>query len=280
MTKVTTRTATALVFLTLAAPAAGQSASNKICAAATSYLAASRTPIGEEALFASGTLSPGGAWTPLLQGDTAVGTPASSVYLAYFFHAPYVYNARNTEAVGAVSIKISVLSGENTPKTGSVELYRSAIARGTNRCEPRGRTEIDDRRARINEYIDYHAKKGSSSNLESFHFQYPYAATECARTDRPDEVAATFQFPGVNRTTGDTLIARVLGEYVGQAYALNHEFSLLRSELHYYHRADSTPACVGFLVPLSGSERKASILIHDLSSNSFSSRGSWLIHRQ
>jgi hypothetical protein len=279
MTILTSRTAALLFFLILAAPAAGESASNKICAAATSYLVAKKIPIGAETLLASATID--GAWIPLPHSDTAVGAPPSAVYLAYFFYAPYVYNARSTEAVGAVSIKISVLRGENTPKTTSIALYRSAIARGTNRCEPYGRTEIDERRVRINEYIDHHAKRGNSSNLESFHFRYPYATSECARTDRPDEVAATFQFPGVNRTSGDTLIARSLGEYFGQAYALNHEFSLLRSELHYYHRADTmTPACVGFLVPLSGSEKNASILIHDLSSNFFSDRGSWLIHRQ
>src|SRR5262249_54897173 len=150
----------------------------------------------------------------------------------------------------------------NANKATSVELYRPAIERGTNRCEPRGKPAVENRRVEINQYIEYHDRTGSNDDLEDFHFRYPYNSSGCARTDRPREVAVTFQFPKVEPTTGGPGIAA----FISSAYAAHHEFSTLRSELHYYNRSNGTISCVGFRLPLGGVSRRASILLHDLSS--------------
>ncbi len=264
--------------LPFASSAWSQTQSRSICSAALTYLAtANRTP-RDEGLFVSGSLSARSAWVPLTQAGSGLAVASRTAYLAYFFSAPFV-GPSSSQAAGAMSIKVSVLRRDEAPKARSIEAYRSEIPRGSNRCEPRGRREITNRRVPINEYIDFHERRGSSSDLEDFHFRYPYGTDQCANTNRPAEVAATFQFPNVRHTTGDTVVARVFGQYFGQAYAVNHDFSQLRTELHYYRAAGSTPACVGFHVPFNGSGNRASILIHDLSSNWFSHRGSWLIHR-
>jgi hypothetical protein len=275
MVKAITSWATgAVLFVSAATPTVAQSISQQVCAATQRYLAQRGTTIGEEALLASVALSNGSPWFQLSQSNSNDVTRGGNIYLAYFFNRP------DSGPAGAVSIKISVFQEPNTNKATRIELYRPAIERGANRCEPRGRPAVENRRVWINEYIDYHSRTGSSSDLEDFHFSYPHDTNSCPRTDRPQEVAQTFQFPDVKPTTGTTLTARLIGPLIGQAYAVQHEFSTLRSELHYYRRANGMASCVGFRVPLNGVSRRASIRVHDLSSNWFSTRGAWLIHRQ
>src|SRR5262249_18717609 len=112
----------------------------------------------------------------------------NNIYLAYFF------NQAGFERSGAVSIKVSVMESSYNKAT-SVELYRPAIGRNTNRCEPTGRRAVENTRVPIKEYVDYHWRVGSSNDLEDFHFSNPYGTNDCARTDSPQEVAASFQFP-------------------------------------------------------------------------------------
>jgi hypothetical protein len=268
-----------LVFMVLNfVPAfAAQPISRAICEAVQADMAKRGGSNGasQDSLVISRSLAPDSQWTPLSQvGPNSIGADVGTVYLAY------VFNTHSFEPAGAVSVKMSVFKEATTDKTKSIELYRPAIAKGTNRCESRARRAVENLRVPINEYIDYHSRRGNSSTIEDFHISYPSGAIDCSRTDRPDEVAGTFQFPDVNPTTGDTLVARVIGSYIGQAVALNHDFSSLRSELHYYNRVNTQPSCVGFQIPLVGISKRASIRIHDLSSNWFSDRGTWLINRQ
>jgi hypothetical protein len=275
----------ALVSLVLAGAIAGsvvtgaaQPLSYRICMAAQEYLARTRTPLGEDMLLWSDSLSKYDVWGQLVRDSTnSVGRDVHTVYLAYLFRG----EGFRFEPAGAVSIKMSVIQAPGTTKTPVIELYRPAIDRGTNRCERRGRPVFENQQIRINEYIDYHDRRGSSSTLENFHFRYPFGVNGCAATDQP-EVIQTFQFPDVSPTSGDTLISRLFGS--GQAYALNHTFSKLRSELHYYQNATApTPICVGFSIPLNAVSKNASILIHDIFANSgswYSARGMWLIKRQ
>jgi hypothetical protein len=252
-----------------------QPGSEVICSAAQNFLARTHTDIQFDSLLASESLTAATQWNAQQQATPgAVSRNGHAVYFAYLF------NKRDPDAAGAVSIKVSVVATAPQDRTPSIELYRPAIAKGSNRCEPRGRTAIEGRHVRINEYIDYHSRRGSTSNIEDFHFRYPVGGTNCGRTDEPNAAAESFQFPDVNPTTGDTVASRIFGSYIGQSYALNHQYSFLKSELHYYHVGNASLACVGFEVPLAGLSNKASILIHDISSNWFSPRGSWLIQRQ
>jgi hypothetical protein len=271
----------ALLLIAFAQPTDAQPLSQLICLSAQSYFG--QNPPAAEVLLASNSISSGAQWVPASSDKSPIGQNDPAVYLAYFFSAPYgAFSGPGQEAAGAISIKVSVIKEQKAERTSSIELYRPAIPRGANRCEPSGRRAIEVRRLGINEYIDYHARRGNSSNVEDFHFQYPYAKTECARTDRPQAVSDTFQFDAVKPISNDTVAALLFGRFVGVVYALNtNDFSRLRTELHYYNRTNTTtPACVGFQIPLSNLEKTAAIVIHDLSANWYSPRGSWLIHRQ
>ncbi len=243
------------LFVSSVTPTIAQPNSQQVCAAAQQYLAQSGIAIGEEGLFASGAISPGSTWVQVSQfiPPSLAVTRGGNIYLAYFF------NRMGSEPTGAVSVKVSVYQTENTEKANRVELYRSAIERGTNRCESGGRLAFDDKRGvSVKEYVDYHWRQGSNDVLETrFHFRYPfrdqYGTNRCARTDQPAEVAATYQFPGTP-SPPNNLFARIL---VGQAYAFPESFSRLRSELHYYNRGNGTISCVGFTVPLNGVSRQA-----------------------
>jgi len=271
----------ALILTTLASSA--QPPSLQICSAAQNYFGSGNVPNGEIILMAE-ALSASAKWTPLTQlGDTPFSHTTHVVYLAYFFSAPYVTypGAEGSDPAGAISIKVSVATAQRSARTTAVELYRPGIPRGANRCESHGLPAINNRSVDVNEYIDYHDRRGNSSNIEDFHLRYPYGRTKCAYTDRPQAVAGTFQFEGVEHLPSSTIATRLFGS--GDAYANNSgkPFSRLRSELHYYNRSGATtPTCIGFEVPVNSLGTGATIRIHDLSSNSYLERGPWLIHRQ
>jgi hypothetical protein len=271
----------ALIFSSLVSSA--QPPSLEICTAAQNSLRPGDIPNGEVLLMTE-ALSSHPKWRVLApNNDTPFGQTTHLIYLAYFFSAPYVqfYGAEGSESAGAISIKVSVMTAQSAARTASIELYRPAIERGANRCESRGLPAINNRSVGINEYMDYHGRRGNSSNIEDFHFRYPYGRTRCAYTDRPQAVADTFRFEGVERVASNTIATRLFGRFLGEAYATNGQsFSRLRTELHYYARSGTTPACVGFEIPVNSLGSGATIKIHDLSSNWYSERGSWLIHRQ
>lgn len=261
-----------------------QPLSQSICAAAVNYFGAAGVPANTELLLMSEALASSSRWTPLSVGrDAPFSQGTRAVYLAYFFSAPYVtvYGANDSQNTGAISIKVAVATDPSNRGTSTIDLHRPAISRGTNRCERRGLPAIENRHVGINEYIDYHNRNGNSSNIEDFHFQYPYGTAECAYTDRPQEVAATFQFNGVKPIGSNTAVARLFGGYFGTAIAAETSgFSNLRSELHFYSRAGGAPGCIGFLAPVNTVGTAAIIQINDLSWNWYSERGSWSIHRQ
>ncbi len=135
-----------------------------------------------------------------------------------------------------------------------------------------------DRKARVNEYIDYHDPNVGtlSSTLEDFHFKYPQE-TGCARTNDRSNLAS-FQFEDVMRTEGDTFIARNFS-FTGTAFAvpafkIKHEFSTLRSELNY--RANGSATCVGLFVPF-GRSKQAAVVINEQGFGTFPASKSWLI---
>ncbi len=224
-----------------------------ICASATSYLASNQIPIRDGLLlFAEGDY-PNGNWTQKGYDPKIVVTPQSrQLFLAY-------YIARRSGSAGAVSAKISRKVERETDKTNYVDLYRPEIVAGSNSCERRGRSAME-RRVRVNQYIDYHNGDGTSSSLEDFHFRYPQESGECARTDDPSS-RADFQFDGVKRTQGDTFFARNFS-FVGTAYAIDHEFAVLKSELHYRREATPTGTCVGLAIPI-GRSSEASVVINE-----------------
>jgi hypothetical protein len=272
------------LLLISAPPTNAQPTTNAICAAARSYFSSGDAPAGTELLLMSESLVKNAQWTalPPWASDTPFSRSAGAVYFAYFFSAPYVpYFGDTSEQAGAISIKISVATDVTSDRTSTIVLYRPPIQAGTNRCERRGRPAINGRHVGINEYIDYHNRTGNSSNIEDFHFRYPYGTTNCANTDRPEDVARTFQFDGLKPAPSDTIVARLFGNYIGSSYAMNaNAFSHLQSELHYYNRTGVSSACVGFEVPVNRFGKSATIKIHDISSNWFSGRGSWSVHRQ
>jgi hypothetical protein len=229
---------------------AAQPSSQAICSMAASYFGAGGVPASTELLLMSESLSERAQWTPLAaNSDTPFSKPTHTVYLAYFFSGPYVvfFNGPGSARAGVLSVKASVSTAVGNPRTSSVELHRPAIPPGADRCEPRGLPRIEERHVSINEYIDYHKRTGNSSGIEDFHFQYPFGISECAHTDRPQDVAATFQFENVKPTPSTTVVARLFG--TGSALAADENtFSHLRSELHYYSSNGTTPMCVGFQV--------------------------------
>ena len=182
---------------------------------------------------------------------------------------------RSFPTSGAVSARVSVL-GDRKSATNYVDLYRSEIARGTNRCEPRGRPALLERRVRVNEYIDYHDPNvgGLSSTLEDFHFGYPVDPNRCVQTNDPSTVRA-FQFNDVTRTQNDTFIARTF-PIAGSAFAVTHDFSIFRSELHYRASVDTAGTCVGFVVPLAGYQQ-ANFVINEIGFGALPSPKWWLI---
>ena len=218
-------------------PSASQS-TQQICSEARQYLTENRIPAPEETLYVKKSSN---LWVPLSQLGPNPVTRGGNIAVAYFFNRPY------SAPAGAMSVKISVFHEPKvTTKAETIELYRPRIERGANRCEPRGKRAIENARLEINEYIDFHARTGSNTDIEDFHFRYPYGSDACARTERAGEVAGTFQFRDVKPTTGGSFIARNFGTLVGVAHALNHEFSNLRSELHYYNRRTAHSRASGF----------------------------------
>jgi hypothetical protein len=243
---------------------------DQICSAAAAYLAKSQMPIQDGMLLVSARGS--ATWSPAaIESRFSLPAQSSEAYLAYFM-------SRSYSATGAVSAKISleIVKAEND-KTNYVDVYRPAIDPGTNSCERRGRASIQ-RRVRVNEYMDYHDPSVGmlSSTLEDFHFKYPQDDGRCARTNNPSHINA-FQFEGVRRTQGDTFIARTFS-IVGTAFAIDHNFSVLRSELHYRANVDSAGTCVGFVVPL-GASPQASFVINEHGFGGFPSSKRWFIGR-
>lgn len=252
---------------------AAQPLTQQICASATAYLARQHTEIQDSMLLIAGDLS-GTAWSPAPplffgQSQMPMQPTYDKAYLAYFVK-------RSIPSAGAISAKISLrsLAGD---KTNGVNVYRPAIARGENRCERRGRAVVD-RTIRVNEYIDYHSPVvgGVSSTLEDFHFSYPGENDRCAQTNDQANIS-TFQFDNVERTQGDTFIARTF-PIVGTAYAIGHNFALLRSELHYRAQVGEAGTCVGFFVPLSNAQQ-VSLVIHEHGFGFPPIRKAWLISR-
>jgi hypothetical protein len=237
---------TGIVVLSLhAVPANAQTMSDKICAAVQGHLARSAALSGPTFLAAASLGSR--SWQPVSApvNGASVGAAANVdvLYVAYLRPRPF-------EEAGAISVRIAVPVGERGRPTNDVEVYRPAIARGLNRCEPRGRHEID-RTVRLNQYIDYHAEAGGRANstLEDFHFSYPLYPRSCIRTDR-GLLRRTFAFGSdVTRTQGDTVAQRYF-RFTTPAYGVTHKYARLRSELHYRPAAQLSVACIGFTVPL------------------------------
>jgi hypothetical protein len=246
---------------------AWSAAGDSICIAATAYLAQSQIPPQDGMLVVATTNSPTAPWTAATLGfPITLPSQATAAYLAYFLSRPYA-------PAGAIAARIALQVADSSEKTNYVNVYRRAINRGSNRCEPRGRATVD-RLARVNEYIDYHDPNvgALSSTLEDFHFKYPQEETACARTNDQANIRS-FQFEDVTRTEGDTFIARTF-PITGTAFAITHRFATLRSELHY--RVDGTTTCVGLFVPLARSPQ-ASVVINEQGFGTFPVRKSWLI---
>jgi hypothetical protein len=246
----------------------GARADNSICISASAFLAQNNMTAQDGTMMVATVNSPRAAWSVASGGSpVVVPSQASQVFLAYFVNRPGA-------SAGAVAARISLKTASASERTNDVQVYRRAIDRGTNRCEPRGRAMVD-RSVKINEYMDYHDRAGGgvSSTLEDFHFKYP-TDTACVKTNNQDSVSS-FQFEDVMRTEGDTFVARNLS-FVSSAFAvkINHEFSALRSELHY--QRDGSPACIGLFVPLNRSPQ-ASVVINEQGFGSFPARKSWLI---
>jgi len=266
--------------LFFAAPAGAQPPSEMICTSATRYLAVNQLPIKNGMMLTTSDYRNSASWqaaaAPTLGTLVDTNSPqikvsgeVGQIYLAYFM-------ARYFPSTGAVSAKVSVVDDAKNP-TNYVDVYRPPIARGEDRCEPRGRAQIE-RRVRVNEYIDYHdpAAGGLSSTLEDFHFSYPVDETHCRRTNDQSTVAA-FQFDGVTRTKNDSYIARIF-PIVGTAYAVTHNFAILRSELHYRANVDSAGTCIGFVVPLSR-YKQANFVVNEIGYGSMPVPEGWLISR-
>jgi len=250
-------------------PATARSLGDTICSAAASFLARERIPIQDGMVLIAGRGSP--TWSiSAIESRTTLPPQFSEAYLAYFM-------SRSYPATGAVSAKISLAIANPADKTNYVDVYRPAIEPGTNSCERRGRATID-RRVRVNQYIDYHDPNIGTLNstLEDFHFRYPRDDNRCARTNDPSAVRA-FQFEGVDRTQGDTFVARTFS-ITGTAFAIGNSFSTIRSELHYRPNVDTAGTCVGFSVPLGGSPQ-ASVVINEHGFGGFPSGKRWLIAR-
>jgi hypothetical protein len=261
-------------FATCGLPASGlaRSPSDAICESAAAYLSRSQiAPQNGSVLVAIGNYWDNG-WAPK-QYDSTITVPSTvrQVYLAYLINRPY------SPAAGAISVKISRLEVEGSnDRSNYVDLHRSEIARDTNSCAPRGRRQRDEQ-VRVNEYIDYHNGSGISSTLEGFHFQYPKEDGVCQRTDNLAS-RRDFQFDGVKPTQGDTFVARNLS-LVGTAYAVGHEFSMLRSELHYRSKAVSqTGTCIGINVPI-GRSVKTNVVVTEQGFGGFLSGQSLTINR-
>lgn len=241
---------------------------DSICAAASAFLA-QRGMAASDGLMMFATVNAANAgWTPAPVGSPVVlPSQANQAFLAYFINRPGA-------PVGAIAARISLkIASLSEKRVNYVDVYRRAIDRGTNSCEPRGLAKID-RQVKVNAYIDFHdpSAGGVNSTLEDFHFKYPREAG-CAKTnDRA--VVSSFQFEDVMRTEGDNVIARyfpVTGTALAQ-FKVNHEFSALRSELHY----PGSPACIGLFVPLHRSPQ-ASVVINEQGFGTFPTRKNWLI---
>jgi hypothetical protein len=240
---------------------------NSICIAASAFLAQNQIPIQDGMVVMAGMNSPRANWSAAPIGTRfTLPNEFTAAYLAYFLNRP------NAPA-GAISARISLEVATAVEKTNYVDVYRRAIDRGSDRCEPRGRATVD-RRVRVNEYIDYHDPNAGtlSSTLEDFHFKYPLDETNCARTNDSSNIKS-FELEDVTRTQGDTLVARNLS-FTGTAFAINHHFSTLRSELHY--RANGSMTCVGLFVPL-GRSPQASVVINEQGFGNFPASKTWLI---
>src|SRR5947209_17947889 len=167
----------------ISGPATARSLGDTICSAAAAFLARERIPVQDGMILISGRGSP--IWsTPAVESTTTLPAQFSEAYLAYFI-------SRSYRATGAVSAKISLQIAKPADKTNYVDVYRPAIERGSNSCEPRGRATID-RRVRVNQYMDYHDPNIGTLNstLEDFHFRYPRDDNRCARTNEPSTVRA------------------------------------------------------------------------------------------
>lgn len=246
-----------IAFFLIAVPQsiAAQTSSGRICAAATAYLSRTGAALPGRAILAAASLA--GDWktsiaTPLAPGTLRANQNVDHLFVAYF-------RAAAPEQPGVVSIRIALKAGPNELPTNLVEIVRPAIPRGTNRCESRGRPELNDT-VRVNQYIDYHDRGGTSSSMENFHFRYPVNVADCARTDNPF-TRQSFAFENVTPTRGDTLIGRLF-PIIGTAYAVTHQYSRLRSELHYRSTVQPGAICVGFNVLLKGRE-PVSIVVND-----------------
>lgn len=252
-------------------PTAARPLGDQICSAATAFLVKSQMPIQDGMLLISGRLS-NTAWSPAaIESRFLLPPQFPEAYLAYFMSRPF-------SATGAVSAKVSleIVKAQNN-RTNYVDVYRPAMDPRTNSCERRGRASIE-RRVRVNEYLDFHDPNVGmlSSTLEDFHFKYPRDDGRCARTNDPSTINA-FQFEGVRRTQGDTFIARTFS-IVGTAFAVDHNFAMLRSELHYRTNVNSAGTCVGFKVPLGGSPQ-ASFVLNEHGFGGFPSSKRWFIGR-
>lgn len=243
---------------------------DEICDAAKTFLAQRKMPASNGLMMYATERLAKASWIAASAGSPiVVPSQINEVYLAYFTNRPEA-------PAGAIAARVSLKIANANARTNYVDVYRRAIDRGTNSCEPRGRAEIS-RQVRLNAYIDFHdpVAGGVNSTLEDFHFKYPREAG-CARTnDRA--VVSSFQFEDVMRTQGDNVVARYL-PFTGTTFAqfkINHEFSALRSELHY--RTSGSSACIGLFVPLNRS-RQASVVINEQGFGTFPTHQNWLIN--
>jgi hypothetical protein len=233
-----------------------QSLSDRICTAVQAHL--SRATGLEGPMFLATTRLNGATWQQVSArfSSAAFGVAQNVDYLYVAYVRP-----RTFEQAGAISLRIAVPAGERGHRTNRVEIYRPAIAAGTNRCEPRGRYRIDTT-VRLNQYIDYHDPAGGRANsaLEDFHLSYPVQSRGCTRTDR-GLLRSTFAFGSdVTRTQGDTVAGRYL-RFVSPAYGVTHAYARLRSELHYRPAAQLNVACIGFTIPLD--KNPAAVTVRD-----------------
>lgn len=242
------------------APAGAQTDSDSICAAVRTQLAGTALP--GPSFFAAASAN-SRSWkqvsAPFRAANLAAAANVDVLYVAYVRPTTF-------DAAGAVAVRIAVPAGEHGRPTNDVEVYRPAIARGLNRCEPKGRREID-RIVRLNRYIDYHSDAGGGihSTLEDFHFSYPVYPRNCVRTDAGAR-RTTFAFGNdVTRTQGDTWAQRNL-RFIRPAYAVTHKYARLRSELHYRPAAQLDVTCIGFTIPLKKNPATVSVTDHGFGS--------------
>ncbi|MBV8839282.1 MAG: hypothetical protein JO000_22330 [Alphaproteobacteria bacterium] len=210
-----------------------------------------------------------GKWRLLVQSGTPEGNRFGHDEIGGF---AYIV-VRHAAQAGAISVRVSNRTDEVTKRTNLVYLARPSFK---NSCEG-SRSALDHVPVRVNEYIDYHESSGSQYTLASrFHFAYRRDANApCERTDSARTINS-FKFEDVRRTDGDSWVGRTISPKVpqaiaqtigiGTAYAINHNYSYLKSELHHYETPVKQSACISFGVPADYNSTQTIVTVTDLES--------------